>query len=150
MKRKHKIFERLQILYLLVFFLGALIIAPTHIFPPPSFMYARFPHYLELMGPFFGLSWPDTFDVYHYVLYILGITLSLNALGVVFYPKLKNIATFSSAVGFFLFSLLIIFFFFKFITVNASTSIVFGLYSLALLITSFLTFKVLSKKWHNA
>lgn len=146
MKRKSKAFEQLEILYLFTFALGVLIIAPTHIFPQPYFMYARFPHYLELMGPFFGLTWPFTFEIYHYVLYILTIAVSFNALGIVFYPSLKKIAIFSSMIGIFLFSLMILFFFFKFVSVNASTAVVFGLYSIVLLIVDLLTYKVLTKQ----
>jgi len=145
-KRKSKIFERLELLYLQVFLLGALIIAPTHIFPPPAFMYARFPHYLELMKPFFGLSWPVTFEIYHYVLYVLAAVVSFNALGILYYPKFKNLAIFSSTIGIFLFSLMILFFFFKFISVNVLTAITFGFYSVILLIVDLLTFKVLIKR----
>lgn len=144
MKKKNRIFERLELLYFLTFALGALIIAPTHIFPPPTFMYARFPHYLELMGSFLGFSWPATFEIYHYVLYILCIIVSLNALGVVFYPRLKKIAIFSSGIGIFLFSSMILFFFLKFISVNVPNAITFGLFSVVLLIVDFLTLKALT------
>lgn len=146
MKCKGKIIERLELLHLLTFVLGALIIVPTHIFPQPYFMHARFPHYLELMGPFFGLTWPFTFEIYHYVLYILVIIISFNALGIVFYPSLKKIAFFSSMIGIFLFSLMILFFFLQFASVNAPTAIIFGLYSVVLLIVDLLTFKALTRK----
>src|SRR3989344_3324513 len=124
MKQKNKKLEQLKFFYLSVLILGALIIAPTHIFPPPNFMYARFPHYLELMKPFFGFSWPLTFEIYHYALYVLAIIESLNVLGIIFYPKFKQIALASSLIGLFLISLIALFFFFKFISVNALTAIV--------------------------
>lgn len=143
---KNKKLARLKIFYLFVFALGALIIAPTHLFPPPTFMYARFPHYLELMGPFLGISWPMTFEIYHYVLYVLIATVSFNVLGILFYPKLKNPAIFSSTIGIFLFSLMILFFFLKFITVNMLTAIAFGIFSVVLLIVDLLTFKALTRK----
>lgn len=98
------------------------------------------------MEPFFGLTWPVTFEIYHYVLYVLSAIVSLNALGIIFYPKLKSIATFSSMIGIFLFTLMVLFFFFKFINVNASTAIIFGLYSVVLLILDWLTFKALVMK----
>jgi|SRR3989344_826525 len=140
---KNKKLEQLKFLYLLVFVLGALIIAPTHIFPPPNFMYARFPHYLEMMKPFLGFSWPTTFEIYHYVLYALVIIGSLNALGIIFYPKFKQITLISSLIGLFLISSIVLFFFFKFINVNAPTAIIYGLYSVVLLIADFLTFQTL-------
>ena len=137
--------KQLKLLYLVIFALGTLIIVPTHIFPQPYFMYARFPHYLEMMGPVLGVSWPMSFEIYHYVLYILAVIISLNALGILFYPKFKNIAIFSSMIGIFLISLTILFFFFIFTSVNFSTAVVYGLYSVILLIVDILTFKVLIK-----
>ena len=140
---KNKKLEQLKFFYLSVLILGALIIAPTHIFPPPNFMYARFPHYLEMMGHFLGISWPTTFEIYHYVLYALVIIGSLNALGIIFYPKFKQITLISSLIGLFLISSIVLFFFFKFINVNAPTAIIYGLYSVVLLIADFLTFQTL-------
>lgn len=143
---KNRKLEQLKIFYLFIFVLGAVIIAPTHLFPPPNFMYARFPHYLKIMEPFFGLIWPVTFEIYHYILYALGIVISLNALGIVFYSRFKNVAIFSSTIGIFLFTLMVLFFLLKFINVNASTAIIFGLYSVVLLILDWLTLKALVMK----
>src|SRR3989344_4198158 len=106
--------RQLKTLYLFVFALGTIIIAPTHVFSPPAFMYARFPHYLEMMGPFLGVSWPMSFEIYHYVLYALIIVGSFNILGILFYPKFKNIAIISSLIGSFLIIPMILFFFFIF------------------------------------
>lgn len=145
MKQKQKLLEKLKLYYVLVFILGALIIAPTHIFPQPYFMYARFPHYLETMGPFFGLKWTMTFEIYHYALYVLGATICLNALGVLFYPKLNKITIATSVLGIIMFSLMILFFFVKFIEVNFYTAIAFGLYSMVLLFLSLFTFRALTK-----
>jgi hypothetical protein len=139
MKQKYKKLEQLKLFYVLVFALGALIIAPTHIFSEPYFMYARFPHYLEQMEPFFGLSWPTTFEIYHYVLYVLGIIISFNALGVLIYPRLRRIVAITSLIGVFLFLLIALFFFFKFIVVKFSTAIIFGIYSTIFLLVSLLT-----------
>jgi hypothetical protein len=145
MKKKNKTLEQLKLFYVLVFALGALIIVPTHIFPQPYFMYARFPHYLEQMKPFLGTSWPMTFEIYHYVLYILGLILSFNALGILIYPKLKKIVLITSFIAVFLFLLITIFFFFKFTTVKFSTAIIFGLYSTVLSLLSLLTHQKVSK-----
>jgi len=141
--KKQKLLDRLKFFYLFIFVLTIILVAPTHFFPPPTFMYARFPHYLEMMGPFLGVSWPMSFKIYHYVLYIFAVIISLNALGILFYPKFKNVAIFSSIIGMFLFSLIILFFFFQFIKVNLSTAVVYGLYSVVLLIVDILTFKAL-------
>ena len=145
MKQKQKLFEKIKLYYVLVFALGALIIAPTHIFPQPYFMYARFPHYLETMRPFLGLKWPTTFEIYHYVLYMSGITICVNALGVLFYPKLSKIAIATSVLGIIIFSSMILFFFTVFVSVNLYTAITFGLYSVVLLTLSLFTFKALTK-----
>lgn len=142
---KSKKLESLKLLYLLIFVLGVILIAPTHLFPPPYFMPLRFPHYLEMMKPFLGISWPASFKIYHNLLYILGVIISLNVLGIVFYPKLKKIAIFSSIIGIFLFSLIILFFFFVFLSVNALTSVIYGFYFIALLIVNILTFKALTR-----
>ena len=143
---KNKKLERLKIFYLLVFILGALIITPTHISPQPYFMYARFPHYLEMMPPFLGVSWPMSFEIYHYVIYVLVIIGSLNALGVILYPKLRRITLLSSLIGLFLISSMILFFFLQFINVNKSTAVIFGSYSVILLIVDWMTFKTLIKR----
>ncbi len=143
MRQENKRMKHLKLFYLFTFILGGLIVAPTHIFEPPTFMYARFPHYLEKMPLLFGVSWPMTFKIYHYVLYALAVIASLNVLGIIFYPRFKQIALTSSLIGLFLMPLMVLFFFFKFTDVNASTAIVYGFYSVVLLIVNLLTFKAL-------
>jgi len=133
--------KKLIPLYVFVVILTAILIAPTHIFPQPYLMPFRFPHYLEMMGPFLGTSWPMTFEIYHYALYTLVIIGSLNVLGILFYPRLKQIALASSLIGLFLISLMVLFFFFIFMNVNAPTAIIYGLYSVVLLVLDILTFK---------
>ncbi len=147
---KSKKLESLKLLYLLIFVLGIILVAPTHLFSPPYFMPLRFPHYLEMMPAFLGVSWPMSFEIYHYILYVLTSILSLNVLGIVFYPKLKKLAIFSSMIGTFLFSLIILFFFFIFLNVNVSTSIVYGIYFVILLIVDLLTLKALIKERKGA
>lgn len=141
----NKQIERLKVAYLALFILSGILVIPTHVFSQPYFMPLRFPHYLE-MRTFFGLKWPETFEIYHYILYTLGITISLNALGIVFYSRFKNAAIFSSIIGIFLFSAMILFLFFKFINVNHLTAITYGLYSVVLLILDWLTLKALVMK----
>ena len=146
MNKKNKIIERLKVIYLLVLVLGAAIIAPTHIFPQPYFMYARFPHYLEKMGPFLGITWPESFELYHRILYLLGITIGLNGIGILAFPKLKKVTVFSSLAGMLIFLLMILFFFFKFINVNVPDAVVLGLYSIILLVMEMLIFKVITEQ----
>lgn len=134
--------RKLKLLYPFIFALGAVLIVPTHFFPPPFFMPLRFPHYLEMMGPFLGISWPLTFEIYHYVLYALILIGSLNVLGIIFL-KFKNIAVFSSLIGLFLITPITLFFLFPFMKVNPQTSIIYGSYSVLLLIVDLLTFKAL-------
>ncbi len=138
---KNRKFERLKILYLFIFILTAIIVIPTHIFPQPYFMPFRFPHYLEAMRPFLGVSWPTSFEIYHYVLYTLVVIGSLNALGTVLYPKLNKAVIVSSLTGAIIIPLMILFFFFQFVKVNVSTAIIFGIYSVMLLTIDILTFK---------
>lgn len=140
---KSKKLENLKLLYLLIFILGTVLILPTHLFPQPLFMPLRFPHYLEMMGPFLGVSWPMTFEIYHYALYALALIGSLNVFGIIFYPKFKQIALVSSVIGLFLFPVIILFLFLKFISVNAPTAVIYGFYFVALLIVDILTFKTL-------
>lgn len=144
--KKQKLLNKLKFFYLFVFALSALLIAPTHILPLPSLMPLRFPYYLEMMEPFLGVSWPISFEIYHYAIYALITIGSINVLGIIFYPKLNKIAFVSSLSGIFLISLFILFFFLKFINVNAPTAIIYGLYSVILLIVDALTFKFLTKK----
>lgn len=138
--------KELKVLYLFIFVLGGVLVAPTHLFPPPSFMPLRFPHYLEMMRPFFGVSWPASFEIYHYAIYALVIIGCLNILGILFHSKLRSMAIFSSLIGLFLIPPIILFFFVQFINVNFSTSIIYGFYSVVLLIVDILTFKALLKK----
>lgn len=147
---KSKKLESLKLLYLFIFIVSAVLVVSAHLFPQPYFMPFRFPHYLEKMGPFLGVSWPTSFEIYHYVIYALVIIGSLNALGIIFYPKFKQITLVSSLIGLFLFSLMVLFFFFQFIKVNPSTAIIFGLYSVVLLVVDFLTFKAITKEQKEA
>lgn len=133
----------LRIFYLFILFLSAALVLPPHIFPQPYFMPMRFPHYLEKMEPILGISWPLTFEIYHYVIYAFIVIGSLNVLGIFFYPRFKKTAIASSLIGLFLFSLMILFFSFVFINVNISTAIIYGFYSVVLLTADFLTFKTL-------
>lgn len=145
MKQKNKTIEKLKLYYALAFILGALTIAPTHIFPEPYFMYARFPHFLEQMSPIFGIGWPMTFEIYHYCLYVLGPIIALNALGILIYPKFKKLFSIISFFGTILLFLVVIFLFFKFTTVNLSTAIILGTYSIVLLFITYKTFKFVVK-----
>src|SRR3990167_8295821 len=104
-------FEKLLLSYLFIFVITIVLVAPAHLFPIPYFMPFRFPHYLEMMKPFLGVSWPMTFEIYHYVLYALVVIGSFNILGVLLYPKLKQIATTSSLIGLFLIIPMILFLF---------------------------------------
>lgn len=136
-------------LYIFIYALTAILVAPAHIFPQPFFMPLRFPHYLEMMPAFLGTSWPMTFEIYHWVLLIIGVIGTINALGLAF-SNMKSIAKLSSFIGLFLFSSMILFFFFIFINVNLSTALIFGLYSVVLLIADWLTFKTLTKEQKEA
>lgn len=147
---KRKKLESLKLLYLFIFIVSVILVVPAHLFPSPFFMAFRFPHYLEKMQPFLGISWPLTFEIYHYGLYALATIGSLNVLGVLFYPKLRNAALFSSLIGIFFISLIVLFFFFVFLNVNASTAIIYGLYLVTLLIVDALTFKVLIMRQKEA
>lgn len=142
--------KKLTFLYILIIALTISLVGPPHIFPQPYFMPLRFPHYLEQMKPFLGVSWPMSFQIYHYAIYSLIIIGTINILGIFFYPKFRRIVLISSGIGVILFSLMALFFFFKFINVNASTAIAYGLYSAALLIVNSLTFRAVIKKQTEA
>lgn len=146
MKQKLILLKRLKLLYLFIFLVTIILIVPTHLFPAPSLMPLRFPHYLEMMGPFLGVSWPISFEIYHYALFVLVTIASLNVLGILFYPKLSKVALFSSLIGIFLISLIILFFLLVFTKTNLPTSIIYGLYFVVLLIVDILTFKVLIRQ----
>ena len=146
MKQKFSELKALKLYYLFILILTIILVLPTHIFPIPSFMPLRFPHYLEMMKPFLGISWPATFEIYHYVLYALTIIGSLNVLGIIFYPKLRYAVLFSSLIGIFLIIPIILFLFFIFINVNASTAVIYGLYFIVLLIVDLLTFNAIRQK----
>ena len=138
--------RRIIPLYVLIIFLTIILVGPPHLFPQPYFMPLRFPHYLEMMPTFLEVDWPMTFEIYHYVIYSLIIIGSLNALGIIFYPKLRKITIVSSLIGLFLTSSMVLFLFFQFIKVNAPTATIYGLYSVALLIVDLLTFKIFTER----
>lgn len=148
--KTHNSLRGLKFLYLFILILTFFLVAPPHLFPSPYFMPLRFPHYLETMGPFFGVSWPMSFEIYHYTLYALVTIASLNALGILLYPKLRYAALFSSLFGIFLIPPMILFFFFVFININALTAIIYGQYCVILLIVDILTFKTLLRKQKEA
>ena len=146
MKNRNTKLKQLKLLYIIIFITTIILVAPTHLFPPPTFMYARFPHYLEMMGTFLGISWPLTFDIYHLVLIILSIIVSFNILGIFFYPKLRLTAQISSFLGLILLTLIFLFFFFVFMRVDANLSLVYSFYALLLLFVDALTFSLFTKK----
>ena len=139
-KTKNNLLEKLKLFYLFTFILTAILVLPAHLFPPPLFMPLRFPHYLEMMRPFLGISWPITFNIYHLVLLILAIIGSFNILGIVFFPKWRLFAQISSSAGICMTTLMVLFFLFLFTKVNVSTAIIYGIYSLLLFILSLITF----------
>lgn len=147
MKQKPpSLLKLLKLYYLLIFILTFILVLPAHLFPLPFFMPLRFPHYLEIMGTILGISWPMSFEIYHYALYALALVGSLNILGIISYPKLRYAALFSSLIGIFLISLMVLFFFFIFIRVNVLTAIIYGQYCVILLTIDILTFKTLLRK----
>lgn len=143
MKIKQKLLEQVKLLYVFIFILTVILILPSHLFPSPYFMYLRFPHYLEMMKPIFRISWPMSFEIYHWALLSLAIIGSFNILGLTF-VKFRSAARISSFIGIFLTTFIILFFFFIFISVNVSTAIVYGVYSLFLLIVDLLTLLALN------
>lgn len=148
--RKQKILNKIKLIYLGIIFLTFILVGPPHLFAQPHFMPLRFPHYLETMPLFLGISWPISFEIYHYVLYSV-ITIGIfNILGILYYPKFKRLSFISSLIGLFLIPFMILFFFFIFVNVNASTAVIYGLYSVILLIVDWLTFKFLTKKQKEA
>lgn len=147
-KKKDKLRNLLH-LYLFILILTLILVFPAHLLSQPYFMPFRFPHYLEKMQPFLGISWPLTFEIYHLVLLTIGAIGVINVLGL-FFGNVKSIAKFSSLIGLFLFSLMVLFFFFIFIGVNAPTAVIYGLYSAVLLIVDLLTLKALIKKEKEA
>jgi len=136
--KKSKNLRRLKLLYLFILILSVILIAPTHLFPQPLFMYARFPYYLEKMGPFLGISWPVTFEIYHWVLISLTIITAFNILGLTFL-KWRLAARISSFIGIFFFSSVFLFFIY-FIKVNYPVAFAYGIYFFLLLIIDILTF----------
>jgi uncharacterized membrane protein YkgB len=98
------------------------------------------------MGPFLGITWPESFELYHRILYLLGIIISLNGIGILAFPRLKKVTVFSSLAGMLVFLFMILFFFFKFINVNVPDAVVLGIYSIILLITEVLIFKAVRQK----
>ena len=142
----HKHLGSLKIFYLFILILTIILVFPAHIFSPPSFMPFRFPHYLEVMDPIWGIFWPMTFQIYHIVLLILAIIESINVLGIVFYPKWIQFAKASSFAGIILTLGMILFFLFPFMKVNPSTAFIYGIYSLLLFVVNLSTFISLTRK----
>lgn len=133
------ILKRLRMLHVFILFLTTIVfILPSHLFPQPYFMYSRFPYYLEMMGPFLGISWPLSFKIYHAILLSLAIIATLNMLGLT-YTNWKRAATVSSFLGVFLISFMVIFYLFFFIKVDLSTALTYGAYSVFLWIVNLLT-----------
>ncbi len=145
MKQKLVQLKLLKLYYLFILILTIILVVPPHLFSPPLFMPLRFPHYLESMTPIVGISWPFSFEIYHWILVALTITVSINVLGVTF-SKARSIAKVSSFLGLFLIIAILLFLLFYFMKVSASTAIIYCIYFIFLLIADLLTFFVLTKK----
>ena len=143
MKQKPNQLKTLKLCYLFILLLTIIFVGLTHLFPIPYFMPFRFPHYLERMKPLSGISWPMTFEIYHYTLIIISLIFSFNILGLTF-SKWREMAIFSSATGIPIFSAMILFFFFLFTQVNPPTAIIYGIYSLLLFIVNLSTLSILT------
>ncbi|MBI2028494.1 MAG: hypothetical protein HYT07_02680 [Candidatus Levybacteria bacterium] len=135
----------LRFLYLFILIFTIVLVTPPHVFPPPNFMFLRFPTHLESMGSFLSVSWPITFEIYHLGLVVLTLIISINALGLTFL-RIRPIAKISSFLGLFLITAIFLFFLFPFMKVNASTAIIYSIYFLFLLIVDLSTFLALIKK----
>jgi len=145
MKQKTRQLKLLKLYYLFTLILTIILVLPTHIFPQPLFMPLRFPHYLERMEPFWRISWPLSFEIYHYALIVIALIFSFNILGLTF-ARWRKIAIFSSAAGIPIFSVMILFFFFPFMEINQPTATIYSIYSLLLFIVNLSTFIVLFKR----
>lgn len=137
-------------LYIFIYALTAILVLPPHTFPEPYFMFFRFPHYLEMMPQFLGVSWPMTFEIYHYGIYALIAIGIINTLGILFYPKMKKAVVFSSLAGIPLFSLFILFILLQFVKINLPTAFAYGIYSISLLTVDLITLKVFLKQKKEA
>lgn len=136
--------SKLKFLYLLIFIITAILVLPPHLFPTPYLMFLRFPTHLESMGSFLSVSWPVTFEIYHWGLVVLTLIVSLNALGLTF-SKARSIAKVSSLLGLFIIAFIFLFFLFPFMKVSISTAIIYCIYFLFLLIVDLLTFFALTR-----
>lgn len=136
----------LKLYYVFILILTIILVLPTHVSPIPSFMPLRFPHYLEMMEPFLGISWPATFEIYHLVILILAIIGSINILGIVFYPNWRLMTRISSLVGFFVTLVMVLFFLFFFMGLNPPTALIYGFYSITLLTVNILTFNAVTRR----
>ena len=144
-KKKSEQLKKLKLFYLFVIFLTAIFILQTHLSAPPLFMPFRFPHYLKTMSPFFGVSWPLSFEIYHILLLTLSAIVSINSLAIIFYPRWKTPGRISSFTGLFLTFAIFIYFLFPFMKINAQTSVIYGFLSILVFSANLLTFRALAE-----
>lgn len=138
--------KRLRFLYLFIFVLTVVLVAPPHVLTAPHFMYLRFPTYLEQMPPFLGFPWPLTFKIYHLVAVVLAIIGAINILGIMPYPKFNKLARLSSLAGFILSLLIVLFFLFIFMKVNIQISLIYTFYFLMFSAVNLSTFIALGSE----
>lgn len=125
-----------------------------HVVPAPALALFRVPTNLREVGPFIGLSWPTSLDVYHIFLMLFFTVIILNGIGLyrLNIDKWRSVCKISSFLGLFLMWSVIMFFLFPLLVtadINAlhlKTSLVYSLFAFVFFIVSLLTFTVAQKE----
>ena len=113
----------LQALYVFIFIFAIGLIITLHVVPAPALALFRVPTNLREVGPFLGLSWPTSLEVYHVFLILFFTVIILNGIGLhrLKIPKWRSICKISSFLGLFLMWSVIMFFTFP-LLINADLS----------------------------
>lgn len=138
----------LQGIYVFIFIFAIGLIYVMHTVPPPALAFLRVPTNLREVGPYLGLTWPTSLEVYHIFLILFFTVIILNGIGLnrLKIAKWRSICKISSFLGLFLMWSVIMFFIFPLLvtadlsTMHLKTSLIYTFFAFFFFIINLFTY----------
>lgn len=138
----------LQGIYVFIFIFAIGLIIALHVIPAPALALFRVPTNLREIGPYLGLTWPTSLEVYHIFLILFFIVIILNGIGLhrLKIARWRSICKISSFLGLFLVWSVLMFFMFPLLVtadisaIHLKTSLIYTFFAFVFFIINLLTF----------
>lgn len=145
----------LQGAYVFIFIFAIGLIYAMHTVPAPALALFRVPTNLREVGPFIGLTWPTSLEVYHIFLILFFTVIILNGIGLnrLKIAKWRSICKISSFLGLFLMWSVLMFFMFPLLVtadlsaIHLKTSLIYTFFAFLFFIINLLTYFAAEKAY---